>query len=1688
MKRIIITEQQEKMLNSLLTEDRASKNVSFARRYLVSNGYSQEKAQQVIDSIRHDIPNVRLAQYKFILGVTRMYLDNQLQSGHEIGELNKTLKYVASDAHVNEYNYDLNGEDYTTLIGRFKGVVKSDLESDMAASNARQLTVNQDYNIIPIDNAEEAAKYGKYTSWCVTHQSNMYDSYTANGLGRFYFCLHKGFETEPKVKGQNAPLDSYGLSMIAVSVDMEGAVNTITCRWNHDMGGNDSIMTVEELEQILGRNFYQTFKPYSREELHAKGIILFDEVQELLDSGKNPEEIFTVIYDADINGIMKVMLYNKYNFINSQNKLISKQWFDGAFRFQDGFARVELNNKYNYINQEGRLISNQWFDDAYNFNDEFAKVELNGKYNYINTEGKYLSNQWFDFVSDFYGEFAKVGLNGKYNYINQEGRLISNQWFDNVGDFNDEFARVELNDKYNFINQEGRLISNQWFDYVYNFNDGFAIVELNDKYNYINQEGRLISNQWFDNVGNFNDGFARVKLNGKYNFINTEGEIVESKKSNKTIIITEKQKKKLKKAIAAQDQVGGKVNAGVMDAVVGGMCEDATEDKFVLGAEMNAPIGGVYHHVVEEKLNESPDSFASEAFNIDGCYPFIKLKYNNTFYIGEMRETHYNLVKRLISTGEINDEVFKEDFLENYLIKPYDYFFDDTMTGRYWGKYNVISFWKTPINIPSKIQKVVDLLQQEISINTQYLLIDYWDNNGIWDSEIPYKWLFNGTYNIFKGRFMQISPAKPMEYVRRGKYEYFRINTKERGIQYATLDGDILMPMEYFQQTSVNESVEKNDLNINDIIYSDNFKRWFGDWQNNPENSSKVIDENGLPLIVHHGSPKFIGDKFNKSYIGKSMNIGEGGVFCTTQDMDWAKRFSYPASQGSTSFSVKLDTSKQGDILSGFLNIRHPLNFFNLTEEDYNNMWQMVIETKKEQGFDNWEDNKKKWFDECQELLKIGNHQLIKFDLCGGWRNFGEILKQYGYDGYIAKMNPKDSAVEYCFIGPNQFKSIKSFGFNPESESIYESNNKDIRVKEEKTDFGKVLYFNSNNNSFKFALYQYDDEPDVLYLANVSVNKSHRKNGLGNNILSFVDNFANKINASAILLKVKKDSFMFEWYKRNGYKYHSDADSSYVWMIKKMKNKTSVIEGKKKIIKNDKGEVVPEKCDKCGGKVALQIHGEPVYLCKDCGKYFGTMPFSLKEGKLNESFESIYDVYDDYQIYDLLSEFEKDKRNGITVKQWNLIPAQQYHTLLKRYMASPEMARIPYNVVYNWFMTVVKNAISIEYITQLAGHSQFFPVDDVMDYFGKEINDYDDGSEYLESIGFYDWCKLPDGTDAWSDYGLKPLFKIINEYKPNASAEEILILINRCLDVVHWRGDLSSAFIQGGKKSCDYISNLKESIDYSKWLKQLKKRRDPGNIEENVENELSSSEVDLSSFNIKKKLNPEFWVDAHLDSRIRMKLLDIADDFIETLGISKVKPVDVIMTGSLANFNWNKKYSDIDLHVVYDYNDIDDNKDFIKEYFDSKKQLWNQKHKDLTIYGFNVELYVQDANEEHASSGVYSIEKDKWLIEPDRDTLATSKVNKEYIKDKASYYATKIDELCYQFKKAKDDEYKIRKISEKAEKLFDEIKKMRKTGFEKSGGKEINSFNIIFKYLKRYGYLEKLSNLKVKSYDKLQGI
>ena len=255
-------------------------------------------------------------------------------------------------------------------------------------------------------------------------------------------------------------------------------------------------------------------------------------------------------------------------------------------------------------------------------------------------------------------------------------------------------------------------------------------------------------------------------------------------------------------------------------------------------------------------------------------------------------------------------------------------------------------------------------------------------------------------------------------------------------------------------------------------------------------------------------------------------------------------------------------------------------------------------------------------------------------------------------------------------------------------------------------------------------------------------------------------------------------------------------------------------------------------------------------------------------------------------------------------------------------------------------------------------------------------------------------------------------------------------------------------------------------------------------IIENIEhiNEVNSFDINLSSFKPKTELHPKLWVNNKLNSRVRLRLLDIADDFIDTLAVDWVKPKDIVFTGSLANYNWSR-YSDIDIHVILDYNKVYKKKEFVEDYFSSKKELWLNEHPKLSIYGFPIELYVEDSNEQSTSSGIYSLNKNEWVKEP--VDFEDVKLNAKYIKNYAAKLMTQIDNIEKKQKNAKDD-YKVEQCRKELLKIFDRLKKLRREGLNKGG--EMSSGNIIFKILRRTKYIDKIWELINTSYDKINSI
>ena len=487
--RNIITESIKTVL---ISESQESASIKEATRLVMDRlGYTKEQADRFIRiDLRASFPILRSKEGgKFILGVTRMYLDRQISDASTISSLNQTLKYIVTPAHYNEYDRNLNGLSAQQLIDRFKQARTDDLEKDKAALGTAQYTENPEYKIVRIDSFEQAKQYGGYNDWCLAQDKGEanYDQYTSDGINQLYFILRDGFENEPRVKGENAPYDSYGLSMMTVIVDPEGMMTQSTTRWNHENKSSDSAFTPKQISDIIGRNFYEVFKP------NTKFKDALADALEKLRTGESINNVFDVVRSLK-NRSFIVELFEKQNILTPQNTFKYQKWFDFIGNFKEGFAIVRLNGKRSFINTKGELIGD--------------------------------GNLWFDSVSVFFEEgLARVELNGKWSFINTNGELIGdgNLWFDNAWDFYERFAAVELNHKSSFINSKGELIGNGnlWFDEAWCFNEGLAMVELNGKWSFINTNGELIGdgNLWFDNAWADVNGLRGVKLNEKFYFI-----------------------------------------------------------------------------------------------------------------------------------------------------------------------------------------------------------------------------------------------------------------------------------------------------------------------------------------------------------------------------------------------------------------------------------------------------------------------------------------------------------------------------------------------------------------------------------------------------------------------------------------------------------------------------------------------------------------------------------------------------------------------------------------------------------------------------------------------------------------------------------------------------------------------------------------------------------------------------------------------------------------------------------------------------------------------------------------------------------------------------------------------------------------------------------------------------------------
>lgn len=181
------------------------------------------------------------------------------------------------------------------------------------------------------------------------------------------------------------------------------------------------------------------------------------------------------------------------------------------------------------------------------------------------------------------------------------------------------------------------------------------------------------------------------------------------------------------------------------------------------------------------------------------------------------------------------------------------------------------------------------------------------------------------------------------------------------------------------------------------------FKRWFGDWEKHPNTASKVVDKNGAPLVVYHGTPdgSFTVFDVSKSPHGaRGGHLGDGYYF--SPNPRYAQRFAEQNKEGG------------GRIIAAYLSLKNPYEA--KYRFDVNGIGAMMMDLAAKNGGE-------------LDLSKgyPANHQMVQ-----------QVLKNYGYDGVIHRDQDGTIRMAVAFE-PNQIKSAT------DNIGTYDPNNPDIR-------------------------------------------------------------------------------------------------------------------------------------------------------------------------------------------------------------------------------------------------------------------------------------------------------------------------------------------------------------------------------------------------------------------------------------------------------------------------------------------------------------------------------------------------------------------------------------------------------------------------------------------------------------------
>lgn len=231
-----------------------------------------------------------------------------------------------------------------------------------------------------------------------------------------------------------------------------------------------------------------------------------------------------------------------------------------------------------------------------------------------------------------------------------------------------------------------------------------------------------------------------------------------------------------------------------------------------------------------------------------------------------------------------------------------------------------------------------------------------------------------------------------------------------------------------------------------------------------------------------------------------------------------------------------------------------------------------------------------------------------------------------------------------------------------------------------------------------------------------------------------------------------------------------------------------------------------------------------------------------------------------------------------------------------------------------------------------------------------------------------------------------------------------------------------------------------------------------------INNEIKTPSNLINKEDVKQTLNPTLWIEDTLNPSIKKELLDKAESYFKNLNLPKnVKVKDIILCGSLTNYNWSK-YSEIDIYVIIDFDNI----------AGDEKTLTNQfKPYNSSIEKIPLEINIHNAKDKIHTSSAYSLKNDKWILKPSNDNL---KINKNVIRNKINNLITILKDIKQDY-----NNQNYTDVIRKTQEVIAKLKKYNNSGLENGGKYSIE--NLIYKVIRKTPYLEILNDLKAKAND-----